>query len=101
MIDKGRRHLPSVPDTSTDDVSLKGECMNHKNLWHPYTEYKLGETAIIAWGRYNVVLTCEQPGKTGGQVPQRPRFASKNPQGYETLETRINDGTIEWSYRVP
>jgi hypothetical protein len=74
--------------------------MNKKNLWHPYKEYKIGETAIVAWGRYQVVLTCEQPGKTGGQVPQRPRFGAKGSEGYETLRTRINDGTVEWSYSV-
>jgi hypothetical protein len=74
--------------------------MNQENLWRPYTKYQLGETAIITWGRYYAVLTCEQPGKTEGQVPQRPQIDPKGFQGYETLGTRIKDGTVEWSYKI-
>jgi hypothetical protein len=74
--------------------------MNQENLWRPYTKYQLGETAIITWGRYHAVLTCEQPGKTEGQVPQRPQIDPKCLQGYETLQMRIKDGTVEWSYKL-
>jgi hypothetical protein len=77
-----------------------GQSMTQKDLWRPYTKYELGETAIITWGRYDAVLTCEQPGKTEGQVPQRPQVGPKDFQGYETLQTRIKDGTVEWSCRV-
>jgi len=74
--------------------------MTQENLWRPYTKYQLGETAIITWGRYDAVLTCEQPGKTEGQVPQRPQIDPTGFQGDETHRTRIKDGTVEWSYRV-
>ncbi len=74
--------------------------MAKRSLWRPYTDFQLGETAIITWGRSEAVLTCEQPGKTGGVVPQRPKFDLMGSQGDDTPRTRITDGAVEWSYTV-
>jgi hypothetical protein len=55
-------------------------------------------SAIITWGLYDAILTCVEPGKTEGRVPQRLQIDPKAMKPFSGR--RIQDGTVEWSFRV-
>jgi hypothetical protein len=74
------------------------------DVWQPNTNYRVGQKVVVRQDEKDFVLTCEENGKSGPEVPviQWEVSGPKAPGGkYETsrIIERICDGTVKWSWR--